>query len=66
MEDLSSKYLTTPYVRNDPLINLCHAVISGSYLLDGTHPPKNRPVVVTDYKQKGDLLIWDMWEKGME
>ena len=33
---------------------------------DGALLPNNQPRILEESEHKGDLLIWDIWKKGME
>ena len=66
MTELNIKALTHMYVCDDPLIFQCRAVQRRRTPLDRTHPLNNLPKAPEDSEHKGDLLICDMWEEGME
>ena len=64
--NLSRKARTSTHTRVEPLIHPGRALKSERSPLDGTHPPKKKPVAAAESKHKGDLLIQDMWKKRTE
>ena len=66
--DLDSKAFTPFHVRDDPLIYSGHAVNRTKTAPAGAGGRSNKPVAqppeVTE--QKGDLLIRDLWQQGID
>ena len=62
--DLTRKTLTPTHLSSDPYIDPGCAVQSGRALLAGSLLPQNPPGTAVYSKQKGDLLIQEMWSKG--
>ena len=54
----------TTHVRDEPLINPGCALWSRKAFQDKSNPPKNPPVMSGYLEQKGELLIWDLWDWG--
>ena len=57
---------TTTHVRNESLINTGSAVKSGRSQLASYSQLKNLPFEVEESKQKGYLIIQDLWYKGTD
>ena len=64
--DLTRKAFTTLHVCNGPLINTYCAVQVMKNQLDGFHSHNNPPQIPEDSEQKGDILIQDVCNEGME
>ena len=63
---LDSKYLMPTHVSDNPLIHPGRAVQSGRSPLAGTSPHNNPPAATEELEQTVDLLIRDLWSKGVE
>ena len=55
----------TPHIRNDPLIFTFFSVQIRRSTLAKLLQPNKELVAILYSKQKGELLIQDLWQKGM-
>ena len=54
------------HIHDNYLITLVHSLSSREYKQDRTEVSNKHMGTVVDYKQKGGLLIRDLWEKGTD
>ena len=69
VSDLAGKAFTPSHVRDNPLIYSGRAMSRTKPMPAGstkTNPTRETPAAPEVTKQKGELLIWDLWQQGTD